>query len=121
VLVAGLAATVAASAVALGASSLAAFGAVFVLAGLQTSAYTISGLNVLLEFAPAPAEQPTYIGLGTTSMAPVAFGAPLAAGLLADACGFRAVFVVASVAGAAGLAVLLALVQDPRHAARAQG
>lgn len=115
VLIAGFAATAAASAVALGASSLAAFGAVFVLAGLQTSAYMISGLNVMLEFAPAPAEQPTYIGLGTTSMAPVAFGAPLAAGLLADAWGVRAVFVVASVAGAAGLAVLVALVQDPRR------
>ncbi len=116
VLLAGLAATVAASLWALGAPSLATFGAVFVLAGLQNAAYTISGLNVLLEFAPSPEEQPTYIGLGTTSVAPVAFGAPLAAGLLADAWGFGAVFGVASVAGALGFAVLVTAVRDPRYA-----
>jgi len=52
----------------------------------------VSMLNVLLEFAPVPAEQPTYIGLGTTLMAPIAFGGPLAAGLLADALGYAAVF-----------------------------
>lgn len=65
-----------------------------------------------------PEEQPTYVGLGTTLMAPVAFGAPLAAGLLADALGFAAVFVTATAAGAVALALLVWRVQDPRHARR---
>jgi len=115
VLAAGLAASVSASALALAAPSLAAFGVVFVLAGVQGSALTISNLNVLLEFAPSPEERPTYIGLGTTSLAPVAFGAPLVAGLLADAWGFAAVFGVAALSGAVALGLLLVWVRDPRH------
>ncbi len=119
VIIAGLAATVAANLLALAAPSLAAFGAVFVLAGVQNAATNISHLNVLLEFAPVPEEQPTYVGLGTTLMAPVAFGAPLAAGLLADSAGFTAVFAAAPAAGAIGLALLMGRVSDPRHLARA--
>ncbi len=115
VIITGLAATVAANVLALAAPSLGAFGAVFVLTGLQSAAITISNLNVLLEFAPSPEERPTYIGLGTTSIAPVAFGAPLVAGLLADARGFASVFVLATVAAVIGLALLVAVVQDPRR------
>jgi len=115
VIIVGLAATVGANLLALGAPSLAAFGAVFVLAGIQGAAISVSNLNVLLEFAPTPREQPTYVGLGTTSMAPVACGAPLAAGLAADAFGFTAVFAAATAAGAIGLALLVFAVRDPRH------
>jgi predicted MFS family arabinose efflux permease len=43
--------------------------------------------------------------------------APLAAGLLADALGFRAVFGVATVGSLVGLAMLATLVRDPRHVA----
>ena len=116
VIIAGLAATVAANLLALAVPSLAAFRAVFVLAGVQVAALNISNLNVLLEFAPSPEERPTYVGLGTTLMAPVAFSAPLAAGLLADTLGFAAVFVTAAATGATGLALLVARVSDPRHA-----
>ena len=115
VIIGGLAATVAANLLALTVPSLAAFRAVFVLAGVQVAAFNISNLNVLLEFAPSPEEQPTYVGLGTTLMAPVAFAAPLAAGLLADAFGFVSVFVTATAAGAIGLALLVVRVRDPRH------
>ncbi|HEU5319579.1 MAG TPA: MFS transporter, partial [Methylomirabilota bacterium] len=115
-ILAGMAAMVGANLVALAAPSSSAFGAAFVLTGVHVAAVNVSNLNVMLEFAPAPEERPTYIGLGTTSMAPVALGAPLAAGLTADAAGFVAVFAVAAVAGAGGLAVLLARVRDPRHA-----
>ena len=67
------------------------------LSGVHTAAVNVSALNVLLEFAPSADERPTYIGLGSTSMAPVAFATPLIAGLMADALGFRAVFVAALV------------------------
>jgi MFS family permease len=119
VLLVGMAATAAANVVALLAPTLPAFEAVFVLAGVQTAAINVSAMNVLLEFAPTPEARPTYIGLGTTSMAPVAFASPLMAGLLADAFGFRPVFLVALVAGVVGLATLATCVRDPRRLAAA--
>jgi predicted MFS family arabinose efflux permease len=70
---------------------------------------------VLLEFAPGPAARPTYVGLGTTLLTPVAFGAPLVAGLMADTLGFRAVFATAAMGAMVALALLIARVQEPRH------
>jgi MFS family permease len=115
VLLAGAAATVSASAVALLASSLATFEVVFVLFGFHTAAVSVSALNVLLEFAPTQDERPTYIGLGSTAMAPVAFATPLVGGVMADALGFRVVFVTALVVGLAGLVMLATRVHDPRR------
>ncbi|HYS18942.1 MAG TPA: MFS transporter [Candidatus Binatia bacterium] len=114
VIMLGLGATFAGNLVAVAAPTLGAFGVVFVMMGIQIAAMNVSNLNVMLEFAPVPGEQPTYIGLGTTLLAPIAFGAPLAAGLLADAFGFAAVFVVAAVAVGVALGLLLARVRDPR-------
>jgi MFS family permease len=116
VLLAGAAATVAASAVALVAASLATFEIVFVLVGFHTAAISVSALNVLLEFAPTQDARPTYIGLGSTAMAPVAFATPLIGGVMADALGFRTVFVTALVVGLVGLIMLATLVHDPRRA-----
>jgi MFS family permease len=115
VIMTGIAAVLAGNLVALGTTSLPTFAVVFVLAGLQQAAVTVSNLNVMLEFAPAAAERPTYVGLGTTSMAPVAFAAPLVGGMLADARGFGPVFLVSALASAAALVLLAALVRDPRH------
>jgi MFS family permease len=116
VIVVGAAATVAANVLALTTSSLPAFSIVFALAGMQIASVNVSNLNVLLEFAPTEQEQPTYVGVGNTLMAPVAFAAPLAAGLLADRLGFTTVFSVAGVFSLLALALLLARVRDPRHA-----
>ena len=114
VIIVGLGATLAGNVMAITAPTLGAFGLVFVMMGIQIAAMNVSNLNVMLEFAPAPSEQPTYIGLGTTLVAPIAFAAPLAAGLLADALGFLAVFVVAGVAVSVALGLLVARVRDPR-------
>jgi MFS family permease len=116
VIMLGLGATLAGNLIALAAPTLGAFGAVFVMMGIQMAAMNVSNLNVMLEFAPEPSEQPTYVGLGTTLVAPIAFGAPLAAGVLADGLGFLAVFAVAAVAVAVALALLIARVRDPRAA-----
>jgi hypothetical protein len=110
----GFGATLAGNAVAIAAPSLGAFGAVFVMMGIQIAAMNVSNLNVMLEFAPESSAQPTYVGLGTTLQAPIAFVAPLAAGLLADALGFTAVFVIAGVAVSVALGLLIARVRDPR-------
>jgi hypothetical protein len=55
------------------------------------------------------------VGLGTTLTTPVAFGAPLLAGLTADALGFAAVFLAAGLGAQASTAVLLGRVQEPRR------
>lgn len=115
VIMAGIVAALAANLTALTASSVALFSVVFVLAGIQIAAVALSSHNVMLEFAPTPHEQPTYVGLGATAMAPVAFAAPLLAGLLADAAGFAAVFVMAAVCALAALSLLVMRVRDPRH------
>jgi MFS family permease len=114
VIILGLGATLAGNLMAIAAPTLGAFGVVFVMMGIQIAAMNVSNLNVMLEFAPAPSEQPTYVGLGTTLVAPIAFVAPLAAGLLADAFGFLAVFLVAAVAVSVALALLIGRVRDPR-------
>ena len=114
VIILGLGASLGGNLVALMAPTLGTFGAVFVMMGIQIAAMNVSNLNVMLEFAPALAEQPTYVGLGTTLVAPIAFGAPLAAGLLADALGFLAVFAVAALAVSVALGLLIARVRDPR-------
>lgn len=115
VIVAGVGAALGATLVALGSSTLAVFGAVFMLAGLQAASVNVSNLTVLLEFAPTPEERPTYVGLGTTLLAPVAFGAPIGAGLLVDVAGMRSMFLAAAGAGALALGVLLTRTEDPRH------
>ena len=116
VLIAGMAATLTANVVALTAGSPDALLVSFALVGVQFSAQNVSGLNVLLEFAPSVAERPTYLGLGLTAMAPVAFAAPLLAGLAADAWGFRTVFAITGAFGLAALLLLIGRVRDPRHA-----
>jgi MFS family permease len=118
VIIVGVAATVASNLWALTAPSLPTFGAVFALTGVQIAAINISWINVLLEFAPAVDERPTYVGLGNTALAPTAFVAPLVAGALVDTVGFAPTFVAATVFGLAALALLVMRVRDPRHAGR---
>ena len=116
VLIIGAAAMVGANLLALTAPTLQVFGAVFALVGVNQAAASVSGLSVLLEFAPALDERPTYVGLGNTAMAPLGFVGPLAAGLLVDGVGFAALFGTAGVLGLTAAALLVARVQDPRVA-----
>jgi MFS family permease len=119
VIMAGVAAMGAANVLALAAPSLEVFQIVFALAGVQMAAVHVSTLAILLEFAPTVEEQPTYVGLGNTLLAPVMFLSPLAAGTLADAAGFEPVFIVAAACALVGLGLLSARVRDPRHRAPA--
>jgi MFS family permease len=116
VIIAGVLVTVVANVVAL-TTGLPAYTVVFAFAGLQMASVSVANQNVLLEFAPSVEERPTYIGVGNTLMAPVAFLSPLAAGTLADTVSFGAVFVVAALFGGLALVVLAARVRDPRHVA----
>ena len=114
-LVIGTGALLGANVLALSAPSLEVFTLVFLLQGVQLAAVNVSGLNVLLEFAPGPAARPTYVGLGTTLTTPVAFGAPLLAGLMADLVGFPGVFLAAGMGALISAGVLVGRVREPRR------
>ena len=117
VLATGTAAMACASLVALAAGSADLLLLAFFLDGVYEAALAVSGLNILLELAPAARERPTYVGLGRTAVAPIAFAAPLVAGLLADALGFASVFAIGSGFSLIALALLVIRVRDPRQAA----
>jgi MFS family permease len=114
-LVCATAASLAANLVAIAAGSPGALHWAFALAGVYLGGVQVSAHAMLLEFAPRPAEQPTYIGLGNTALGPVTLGAPLAAGLLTDALGFVPTFGVAAAFAALAL-VAFARIRDPRRA-----
>jgi len=111
----GVGALLLANLAALTAPSLGWFTLVFVLQGVLLAAANVSGLNVLLEFAPEPGARPTYVGLGTTLLTPVSFGAPLLAGLMADLLGFRAVFATAALGALSSMMLMLLRVREPRQ------
>lgn len=118
VLVLGLAVLTVCNVLAFAAGSVRGLEPVFVLVGIHFASVHISARTILLELAGAASERPTYIGLGNTVLAPLTFSAPLVAGLLADRMGFPFVFALASALSAAGLALLVMFVQEPRHVQR---
>ncbi len=94
-----------------------AYGGVFVLTGLGSSAVQLAALTFVIDFAP-PEQRPTYIGLATVVGAPFAFGAPLIGGAIADQAGYTSVFVLSLLLALIGVALVLFRVRDPRIAAR---
>ena len=119
VLALGVGALAAGNVAALAATSVGPFGVVFLLAGVHHATISLSARTILLEFTDDPDERPTYIGLANTALAPLAFAAPLAAGLMADRLGLPVVFAVATAVALVALALLLARVREPRRAATA--
>ena len=87
----------------------------FALLGTALAADRISHLNIVLEFA-LPEDQPTYIGLTNTLLAPVVFLAPIIGGWAAD-IGFQTLFEMMMVAGLVGGLLLLVWVKEPRFIA----
>ena len=111
----------AANAVALAAPSLEALTVAFFFAGVSDAHAAQVPANILLEMAPTAEERPTYIGLGRTAVAPVAFTAPLLAGAVADAVGYHVVFGASCAGSLLALLVLIARVRDPRGTALHSG
>lgn len=98
---------------AMGASDLTGLVPAFILLGVGLASDHVSRLNIILEFA-VPEDQPTFIGLTNTLLAPVVFLAPIFGGWLADA-GFDALFTLMIACGGVGSLMLLAWVKEPRH------
>ena len=91
------------------------FYLVFALLGAKMAGFMISGLMIALDFC-AEDLRPTYIGLNNTVRG-MAYGvAPVLGGWLAGQVGYRALFAIAFVVGAAGLSLLQWAVREPRQA-----
>jgi MFS family permease len=114
VLMLGLGATALGNAIALLARDPQVMYLSFAMMGAYLGALNVSHLTIALEFGP-PEDRPTYIGLAGTVMSPLAFGAPLVGGLLADRVGYSVVFALALVLASTAVIGLRTLVRDPRH------
>ena len=86
---------------------------VFILLGAAIASDNVSKFNIVLEFA-VPEDQPTYIGLTNTLLAPVVGLGPLLGGWLATVLEYRAMFLIAAVVSVMGGALLLIWVREPR-------
>jgi MFS family permease len=91
----------------------AAFVAAFILLGAAIAGDQVSRFNIVLEFA-APEDQPTYIGLTNSLLAPVTTLAPLIGGWLATWAGYPGLFGTAMIIAGLGGLLLAFWVQEPR-------
>ncbi len=102
-----------AAAFALNSADVAGLIPAFVCLACALSSDMVSHFNIVLEFAD-PADQPTYIGLTNTLMAPFTFAGPIAAGWIA-ANDISRLFIVSLTFGAIGAALLWWWVREPRY------
>lgn len=86
----------------------------FILLGTAIASDNISKLNIILEFS-ADEDQPTYIGLTNTLLAPVTFSAPIIGGLIATTFDFQEMFIISMACGIVGGLLLIFWVDEPRH------
>jgi len=90
------------------------FFVIFFLRGAVNAGIFISCISIVYEFTDAE-NRPTYIGLANTIPGMAAAIAPLMGGWLVGAVSYRAMFILATVIGVLGWAVLRFGVRDPRH------
>ena len=99
--------------IALNATSVLGLLPAFICLAGAISSDSVSRFNIVLEFA-TPAEQPTFIGLTNTLIAPFTFAGPILAGWLAATFDINALFVVSLICGLGGAALLFWWVREPR-------
>jgi MFS family permease len=95
------------------ATSPAWFYAVFLLEAVAIVAIWTIPLALSVSFARDAAERPIYVGLANSLPAPAAILAPAIGGLIADAAGFGATFLLSAVSGVIMALVLWFMVRDP--------
>ncbi len=104
---------------ALGSASVMGLIPAFICLACAISSDGVSHHNIVLEFA-TPAEQPTFIGLTNTLIAPVTFAGPILAGWLADRFDINALFLASLLCGVISAALLFWRVREPRLTASKQ-
>jgi MFS family permease len=87
---------------ALAAPSAGWFIVVFILVGISSAGYQLSGYTLAMAFSNE-AERPTYIGLANTALAPVGIIGPLLVAQLAASFGYPALFATTALVGVVGL------------------
>jgi MFS family permease len=85
----------------------------FILLGASLSGDIISRFSIVLEFS-VPEDQPTYIGLANTLLAPIVGLGPVFAGWLATVLDYRSLFLISAVLSLIGGAALMIWVREPR-------
>lgn len=85
----------------------------FALYSLAMAGLNISGLMLLLDFAPVT-EVATFTAISGTIAAPFRFAAPILAGWLADRVGYSPVFAASAVASALGFVLIIRFMEDHR-------
>jgi MFS family permease len=86
----------------------------FILLGTSIASDNVSKLSIVLEFA-VPEDQPTFIGLTNTLLAPVTFLGPIAGGLIVTTLSYQGMFMVAMGFAVLGGLMLMFWVQEPRQ------
>lgn len=86
----------------------------FVCLGIVLGSDNVSKLSIVLEFA-VPEDQPTFIGLTNTLLAPVTFTAPIVGGWIAVIFGFHTMFLITMIFGIFAVMLWLSWVKEPRH------
>ena len=109
----GAVAVFASSILAWGATSLAWFYPIFLLAGLAYVAIWTNSLAMTVDFG-SEADRPMYIGLSQTLTAPATILAPILGGWIVDLAGFQPTFIISTVLSLGLFAILALLVKDPR-------
>ncbi|MFO7696816.1 MAG: MFS transporter [Anaerolineae bacterium] len=113
VLCAGAVAMTGAALVALWTPEIAGLYVAFALMGAAIAAEMISSSSIVLEFAPLD-EQPTYVGLSNTLVAPFRALAPILGGALAAGLGYGGLFAVAALFSLLGALSMALGVHEPR-------
>lgn len=94
-------------------STLTAFYAVFILAGVMVSGFQITNFNTIYEFSPAD-QIPSYTAASQIALSPLSGVMPFIGGALAGAFGYTGVFWLSGLVGLAGLMGMSFFVKNPK-------
>ena len=103
--------------IALTATDVAWFYAVFALTGIVNATQWTTIMTITVQFCSV-AERPFYIGMANTLVAPVTIFAPIIGGWLVDAVSFELTFVIFALAGLLSILVFLFPMEEPRAVAK---
>lgn len=94
------------------APSLDSFVLVFIFLGVNLGAELLARYNIAIEYGP-PEQRALYIGLMNTVVAPF-YSIAMVGGVISNAFGYTALFLIGSVASSVGILLMLFIVREPR-------
>jgi MFS family permease len=94
-------------------TTLTAFYAIFILAGIMVSGFQITNFNTIYEFSPAD-QIPAYTAASQIALSPLSGIMPFIGGALVGAFGYTGVFWLSGLVGLTGLLGMSFLVKNPK-------